>query len=46
MAGHSLTNTDYLVRSNLWSSQLKDVWLDELAGMNYVEIITDFPDGC
>lgn len=41
----STTSTDHLIRSNLWSTQIKEVLLDELMGMNYVEMITDFPDG-
>ena len=45
MAGHSTGNTDYLIRSNLWSARIKETLLDELMGMKYVEMITDFPDG-
>lgn len=45
MSGFSYSNNDHLVRSNLWSSQIKDVLLDELYGMRYVDMITDFPDG-
>lgn len=45
MAGFSTTNTDHLIRSNLWSNQLKKVLEDELIGMRYVSMITDFPDG-
>lgn len=37
--------TDHLVRANLWSTQLKEVLLDELMAMKYVDMITDFPDG-
>lgn len=37
--------TDHLIRSNLWSTQLKEVLLDELMAMKYVDLITDFPDG-
>jgi hypothetical protein len=44
MAGHTTTNTAVLIRSNLWSNQLKDVLSDELAAQKYVEWI-DFPDG-
>jgi hypothetical protein len=39
------TNTAQLRRANVWSSQLKDVLLDELAGQGYVNWLTDFPDG-
>lgn len=45
MAGFSTGNTDHLTRSSLWSNQLKDVLEDELMGMRYVSMITDFPDG-
>lgn len=39
------SNDDHLIRSNLWSGQLKEVLQDELLGMKYVEMLTDFPDG-
>lgn len=45
MAGHSTGNTEYLTRTNLWSTRIKETLLDELSGMKYVEMITDFPDG-
>lgn len=45
MAGFSTTSNDHLIRSNLWSSQIKEVLEDELMGMKYVDMITDFPDG-
>ena len=41
----STQNNVHLIRSNLWSSQLKEELLDELIGMKYVDMITDFPDG-
>jgi hypothetical protein len=44
MAGFT-TAVDHLTRSNLWSSQLKEVLEDELMAMKYVDMITDFPDG-
>ena len=37
--------TDHLIRSSLWSTQLKEVLLDDLMAMTYVDLITDFPDG-
>lgn len=37
--------TDHLIRSSLWSTQLKEVLLDDLMAMAYVDLITDFPDG-
>lgn len=39
------SNTDHLTRSNLWSTQLKEVLEDDLMAMKYVDMITDFPDG-
>ena len=38
-------NTDLLRRSEVWSSQLKEVLQDELMGQGWVNWITDFPDG-
>lgn len=38
-------NTDHIIRANLWSSDLKDVLEDQLFGMQFVNMITDFPDG-
>lgn len=45
MAGFSTLTTENLTRTNLWSTQLKDVLLDELFAQRYVDWITDFPDG-
>ena len=44
MAGFSVANNEHLIRSNLWTSWLKDVLEDELMGMRYVKML-DFPDG-
>lgn len=44
MAFTTATN-EHLIRSNLWSSQMKDVFETELMGVKYVDWITDFPDG-
>ena len=38
-------NSQVLIRSELWSSQLKDVLLDELMGQKYINWLTEFPDG-
>jgi len=35
----------HLIRSQLWSSQLKEALEDELFAMQWVDMITDFPDG-
>src|SRR5882762_4287568 len=45
MAGMMTTNTNYLIRSNLWSRQIKELLLDELNAMKFVRMISDFPDG-
>jgi hypothetical protein len=45
MAGFSYANNEHLVRSNIWSTQLKEVFLEHLLGTNYVDWLTDFPDG-
>ena len=45
MAGFAYGTSEHLIRSNLWSSQIKEVLLDELIGTKYVDMITDFPDG-
>jgi hypothetical protein len=41
---HSSTNTDYLTRANLWSTELKDIQQFDLLGTQYVRML-DFPDG-
>ena len=45
MAGFSAASNEHLIRSNLWSTQIKEVLEDELFAMKYVDIVTDFPDG-
>lgn len=40
----SSTNTDYLTRANIWSTELKDIQQFDLIGTKYVKMI-DFPDG-
>ncbi len=45
MAGMMTTNTNYLVRTNLWSRQIKELLLDELNAIKFVRMISDFPDG-
>lgn len=41
MAGFSTGNNEHLIRSNLWSTRLKEVLEDELMGTRYVDMITD-----
>ncbi len=38
-------NSGHLIRSEVWSSQIKEVLEDELQGQSYVDWLTDFPDG-
>ena len=45
MAGMSDANNQYLIRSNLWSRQIKELLLDELNAMKFVKVLSDFPDG-
>lgn len=45
MAGFTTNTTEHLIRSQLWSAQIKEFLEDELLGMKYVDMITDFPDG-
>lgn len=45
MAGFTDQSQANLIRTNLWSSQIKELLLDELQGMKFVKVITDFPDG-
>lgn len=35
----------HLIRSNLWSSELKEAFDDDLVAMKYIRMISDFPDG-
>lgn len=45
MAGFTTSSVDHIIRSNVWTSQLKEVLEDELMAMKYVRMLTDFPDG-
>lgn len=45
MSGFTTQNNEHLIRSQIWSTQLKEVLEDELLAMKYVDMITDFPDG-
>ncbi len=45
MAGFTVANNEHLIRSTLWSSQIKETLEDELMGAKYVDMISDFPDG-
>lgn len=45
MAGFTTNNTDHLTRSNIWTTDLKDVLTTDLMGMKHIRMLTDFPDG-
>ncbi len=45
MAGFTSANNQYLIRTQVWSRQMKELLLDELNAMKFVRIIQDFPDG-
>ena len=38
-------NSEHLIRSEVWSSQLKEVLEDELQAQQYVNWMSEFPDG-
>lgn len=44
-SGFTTFTNDHLIRSNLWSRQIKELLLDELNAMKFVRMIQDFPDG-
>lgn len=39
------SSSDHLIRSEIWSSQLKEVLEDELVAQQWVDWLTEFPDG-
>lgn len=46
MSGHDFTKVnEHLVRTELWSDQMKEVLQDILQGQQYVNWMTNFPDG-
>lgn len=45
MSGFASFSDDHLIRSNLWSKDLKEIFEAEFQGMKYVRMLTDFPDG-
>ncbi len=45
MAGNTTLNSGELIRSEVWSSQLKDLLRDELMAARWVENLSEFPDG-
>lgn len=45
MAGFEVIGNEHLIRSNLWSRQLRELLLDDLCAMRFVRVLSDFPDG-
>lgn len=45
MSGFSTQTTEHLIRSDIWSRQLKDYFEESTAAMKYVNWLTEFPDG-
>jgi hypothetical protein len=45
MAAFEVATDEHLIRSNLWSRQIKQLLMDDLFAMKFVRVITDFPDG-
>lgn len=39
------SNTEHLIRAQLYNSDLREAFQDEVMGMQYVEWLSDFPDG-
>lgn len=45
MAGNLTSNTGQLIRTDVWSAELKEILREELQAMKYVDWRSDFPDG-
>jgi hypothetical protein len=45
MSGFSVNTNEHLIRSNIWTPQIKEQFQDELFATKYVDMVTDFPDG-
>lgn len=45
MSGMTTGNSDHLIRSELWSGQLKEILTDEMMAQRYVDTLSGFPDG-
>jgi hypothetical protein len=44
MSGFTAGGDDHLIRSNLWTKDIKDVLEEEMFAQKYVKMISDFPD--
>lgn len=45
MSGMTTANSGHLIRSELWSSELKEILRDEMMAQKYVRMLDGFPDG-
>lgn len=45
MAAFEVSTDEHLIRSQLWSKQIKQLLLDDLQAMKYVRMLENFPDG-
>ena len=45
MAGFTDSTNVNLIRTNVWSRQMKELLMDDLQAMKFVRILSDFPDG-
>lgn len=39
------TNTEFLIRANLYSTHLKEEFLEDLVAMKWIDMLDEFPDG-
>ena len=45
MSGIMTSTVDHLIRSEIWSTRIKEIFEEDLMFMKYVDMLTDFPDG-
>lgn len=45
MSGFSVGTNEHLIRSQIWSTDLKEAFDEDLVAMKYIRMLTDFPDG-
>ena len=45
MSGVMTSTVDHLIRSEIWSTKLKEIFEADLFSMKYVDMLDDFPDG-
>lgn len=45
MSGVMTSTVDHLIRSEIWSTKLKEIFEADLFAMKYVDMLDDFPDG-